>query len=300
MEETMADEQTSESQPEVNETSTEESRMQNALNLLGQNELEQVNEENLIEDQQKEVEPEKQKDDRSEYYAKLVEKDKEIRQLRSQVKGGPDYKSLAKENPIKVLQELGIGMDQVIEMWVNGSQTQNSETTQEPKTNEEIAQLRQELNQIKQERQQMAMQQAYNNEIGKIYNIVNKEGEDKWELVKTTNNYELVMETAIETYKLNPDETPDYESILDAVESHLEEHYGNIYQELSKINKLQSKFAVKSEQKIPERVKVELNKAPIPGPTLSTTHSSDTPTPRGFSEQERFQRALQVLEQSGD
>lgn len=280
---------------------TESDRMANALNYLGQEELEKANdvqtvpEEQAAQEQAREVE--KPDDNRSDYYAKLVEKDREIRNLKSQLKStAPDYKSLAKEDPQRVLQELGIGMDQVIDMWAGKDSAEPEEA--QVQENSEILQLRQELEQIKQERQQNHYNQAVNNELNKIYSAVNASGEDRWELVKTTNNYELVLDTAAEIYKLNPDSVPNYEDVLNAVENHLETHYGGLYEQLSKISKLQSKFSAKVGT--PEKIQQEMKKAPIPGPTLSTSHSSDTPTPRGFSEAERFERALQVLENSGD
>lgn len=290
----MADETTNN---EVVEQPTEESRMQNALDFLGQQELDEVNKEEP-EQQEPVEEPQKQpQEDRSDYYAKLVEKDKEIRQLKSQIKGNQvDYKDLAQKDPSRVLQELGIGIDQVIDLWANQEAPQ-AEDAPEPKSNEELHQLKQELEQIKQERQQQQLQQALNNELNKIYSKVNADGEDRWELVKTTNNYELVLETAAEAYKANPDNPPEYDEVLTAVENYLEEHYGQMYEQLSKVNKLQSKFSVKAEPPVKE----EAAKEPTPASfTLSTSQSADTPAPRGLNEQERFQRALQVLENSGD
>lgn len=286
---------------------TDETRMANALNYLGQGELDKANEEQTVPEEQAAQQQEQEQpatDDRSDYYAKLVEKDKEIRHLKSQLKtGGPDYKELAKEDPAKVLEELGIGVDQVLDSWVNKEAEQAVDSPEQPeqKPNEEVVKLKQELEQFKQERQQAMMQQAYNNEMGKIYQKVNAEGEDRWELVKTTNNYELVLDTAAEMYKANPDDPPEYEDVLTAVENYLEEHYGKMYEQLSKVSKLHNKFAVKTEEpKAPEKIQQEMNKPPIPSPTLSTAHSSDTPTPRGFTEAERFERALSVLENSGD
>lgn len=290
----MADETTNN---EVVEQPTEESRMQNALDFLGQQELDEVNKEEP-EQQEPVEEPQKQpQEDRSDYYAKLVEKDKEIRQLKSQIKGNQvDYKDLAQKDPSRVLQELGIGIDQVIDLWANQEAPQ-AEDAPEPKSNEELHQLKQELEQIKQERQQQQLQQALNNELNKIYSKVNADGEDRWELVKTTNNYELVLETAAEVYKANPDNPPEYDEVLTAVENYLEEHYGQMYEQLSKVNKLQSKFSVKAEPPVKEGA----SKEPTPASfTLSTSQSADTPAPRGLNEQERFQRALQVLENSGD
>jgi hypothetical protein len=282
---------------------TDDDRMANALDYLGQEKLEKANEEQLIPDEQAEKaqEEQPQQDDRSDYYAKLVEKDREIRQLKSQLKGNEsvDYKSMAKENPVKVLEDLGINMDQVIDAWV-GDDSPSVEEGQEPRSNDEISQLRQEIQALKEEREQSRIRQAWQREMQMVHGMVNAEGEDRWELVKTTNNYLLVMDTAREFFE-EQGEAPQYEDVLNAVEKHLEERYGELYEKLSKISKLHNKMAVKIEETKPlEKIQQEVQKPPTPSPTLSTAHSSDTPTPRGFTEAERFERALQVLETSGD
>jgi hypothetical protein len=275
-------------------TDTSETRIQNALNVLGDTNLDMISQE-IVEKAEEKVEIvekaeekpaekiEEKVEDRSEYYAKLVEKDKEIRKLKSQLKG-TDYKSLAKENPLKVLEELGIPMDRVLDAWVGG------EKVEEPVN--EIVELKKELDLIKKEREQTKLQAAYENEISTIKDIVGKDS-DKWELIKTTNNYELVLSTAQAYYNENG-EVPAYGDVLDYVEKSLEEQYGPMIEKLLETKKFKGK------SKKADDVITEMKKSPLPGPTLSNQHSSESATPKGYTEQERFQRALAVLENDGD
>lgn len=278
---------------ETSEQPTNENRMDAALNYLKNEEQSTVQEQPEPEVQEQQEVQEQPKEDKGEYYAKLVEKDREITKLKNQLKNkSPDLKELVKEDPKKVISELGLSLDQVIDLLVGGDEQQEPQV-QEPQTNDELAELKQEIERIKEEKKQQQYQMAYDNEIGKIKKIV--ETDDKWEFVKTTNNFALVLETAAEMYKADPENPPEYNVVLDAVESYLEDHFGQMYEQLSKVSKLKSKF-VKEEPQLEN----EENRNKGLGHTLPTSQSSDTPTPRSFSEQERINRALQVLENSGD
>ena len=142
---------------------TEGERMANALQLFADEQVDKANETVTVPEEQAQREAEQQPgEDRSEYYARLVEKDKEIRQLRSQLKGQseqPDYKAMIQEDPLKVMTELGITSDQLLDLWANDNSAELTEDydvkeTEEPKTNKEIEELRNELNAIKEEREQ--------------------------------------------------------------------------------------------------------------------------------------------------
>lgn len=261
--------------------------------------------------QEPEQEPEQKEEklNKTEYYARMVEKDKEIRQLKSKLKelesgNTTDVRRLAQENPLKALDELGIGLEQILDAWVNdGSQTA------EPANNfankgDEVESIRRELEEFKQSQQQHQIQAQMNAEFNKIHEVASQNPE-KWELVgalKDNGSYQLVFDTAVEMYKLNQ-EVPSYTDVLDAVEQHLEETYSQEFDRFQQLNKFKNRFNIQQErQQAQERQQVKPIESynPAPQPTLASSFSSDTPLPRSLNEDERFDRALKLLDEKGD
>ena len=290
---------------------TEGDRMANALQLFADEKVDEANETVTVPEEQAQKELEQQPgEDRSEYYARLVDKDREIRQLRSQLKGDqPDLRGIAQEDPMRALQELGLTPEQIFEQWAGvddgvemddeGEPIQQQEM--DPAYRQELEVLKQELQQMKDERAQNATQSQIQNELYNINEMVSSE-EGKWDIIKSTRDegsLNLVLETAAEMYKLNQ-EIPDYVDVLDAVEEHLTEYYGAQYEKLSQLQKLQHKHGLSDKVEPKKELKQEMEKSPLPGPTLSATTTGDTPVPRSLGEQERYQRALDMLNESGD
>lgn len=287
---------------------TEGERIARAANLLAQQEQDRINETQEIDpNREPEKEPdvapvvEPATDDRSEYYAKLVEKDREIRQLKEQLKG-PDFRKMAQEDPKSVLQELGLSPSQLLDMWVGDEEQESqAEPTQEDVYKTQIEELRNELKALKDEQEQATFQEQINSRLKFLDETVKKDT-DRWELInvlKDEGALQLVLETEAETWKLTS-EYPDTEAVLDAVEQHLFEEYGNRYKQLSAINKLSHKHGLNEKQqeepKKQEEVDKQMSKSPLPAPTLGATNNAETPIPRSLNEQERFSRALSKLE----
>lgn len=274
----------SEEQPIVEETQEE---MMSRVTEEVFNSVEEKSNEGLDEEPKETQETVKEEDSKTSLYAKLTAQDKEIRQLKQQIKTvQPDLKTLAKENPIKALQELGISVDDVFSAWApndDNVETNNNQVLN--KEDNELLKLKEEVEKLRQEKEQEIHQQRVESEKRKIADLAGKDT-NRWEIVNKIKPYDLVLEVAVEMYK-NTNELPDMGEVLDKVEEYFVESYSPLL-ELQKFRSKIQKEEVKPEEPRNEFVKKEV-------PTLGATPPTGTSAEKELSDEERIAWAAEAL-----
>jgi len=295
------------SEPTQNSSSAE--RMENAMKAMDDpttvgihtDEVEEV-----IKEQELATPAEEPKESKSEYYANLTKKDKELRQLKQELKKyqeGKDYKKMATEDPMSVLTELGIPLDKIIDAWTKTPTTENNEEKSANKDLLEVGKIKKELEELKQYQQRVEFDQAVNKELLRIDKMVN-ESVDKYELIsafKDEGSYEFVLEQAADYYK-NEGITPDITVVLDAVEQYFEAIHNERIEKLQKLNKFKTRFNIEKDEAI-KQIRDPKSKAEKPqaaAPTLAMAMSNETAAPKKNDENERYARALEILKAQGD
>jgi hypothetical protein len=279
----------------------EATREEKALAELGKAELEQAASEHVPEEPEVAA-PKEPEESKTSTWARLSERDKEIRQLRQKLKEQEKADSLldlAKTNPAKALQEMGIGIDQVLEILASQPAPARQEEQPGQTGDSEVAKLKQELESFKAEQQARSKQEIERREYEKIHTLATSD-KDRWELIASLSDqgtYALVMDTAAEFWRTSG-EIPEYADVLDTVEKHLEEEMVSRYERLGSLKKLQSRYQM---SKITDKAKDVAKMPPkAASQTLSTSFSSQGPQPMGNTEADRFARALDLLEKTGD
>lgn len=202
----------------------------------------------------------------SEFYAKLVEKDKKIFQLekalKAQQQSSPDVdlRELAKEEggAFKVLTELGLSPESFIDAWVgNDREEDKTPTVEDPR----VDRLEKELAEFKKREVEQAQAAEYHAQMAFVDDVIKKS--DRWEAIgalKEEGSYQYVIQVAQQAFN-ETGQVPDMELLLDHVESELEEHAEQKAGRYLGINKIKSKF-VPAEEKVvqkEERKPVTLN-----------------------------------------
>ena len=288
---------------------SEEQRVANAmekLDGLGKPdgfEVDQPIEESIDETEEEAVE-EEIKESKSEYYLKLLKVEKENRALKLKLKGEgqPDLREIAKSDPLKALEGLGLDIDQIIDYWASqgvGDQPvlpedvpQEEET---PQTPQEVLELKKQLDDMKKNIEAKEYQAQLSNEMSKLDSMVLQNNE-RWEVIKelrSEGSYDLVMETAAELYKLN-NEVPMYEDVLDVVEDYLLGSLQERWLKLEKVNKLKKKTEGNITK--PDTTNKETKEQ---AKSLFST-SATTPVPTEKDSKARFDAALAMLDNLGD
>lgn len=257
----------------------------------------------------------------SEVYARSLELEQEVRQLRKQLKGreaagsSSELQELARRDPAAALGQLGIGVDEALELLMlggsDGGSTEpinNPALSTEHKTPAEVEELRQQLEELKGTIQSQNMQQLVHKAHGEIDAVASR-APDKWEFVKGLRNegsYDLVLQTAVEIHN-SSGETPSYEEVLDLVDKHLQESLEQDAARLSRFERIRSKFnGGTPEQQKQEAVREAVRAAaPSNGANGSRTTLSgsagSTPVPtRALDKKARFNRMLEILSSKGD
>ncbi len=232
------------------------------------------------------------KDSVTSLWSRITQQDKELRELRSRLKDKSsieDLRSVARKDPAKVLADLGIGIDQVIDALASqqGVQPERANTPEE-KTPKEIEQLRQELAQLRQEQAMTRQEAMVRSEVMRIDDAI-KANPERWEVIasqRDEGSVKLVLETAAELWK-QTGEIPDYEIVLDAVEEHLAGEARARLQRLSGLKKFRQQD--RGAQPQAASPKVPKRGAPVVNPNNPTAKLAD------LSPEQRMQLAIQAL-----
>jgi hypothetical protein len=168
---------------------------------------------------------EEDEDSRTQLWARLTQQDKELRELRRREKNSTSLEKLrevARRNPAKVLADLGMGIDQVIDALAQAGHPASGEREKPEQAPPEIEEVRRELAQIKEERRREREEAAAQAEIMRIDEAI-RSNPDRWEVIHAQRNegsYKLVLDTARDLIE-RLDEIPPAELVLDAVEEYL-------------------------------------------------------------------------------
>lgn len=248
--------------------------------------------------QEEPVEQEK-KESKAEYYARLTELDRQNRELKQRLKqqrSTEDLSDLVKKDPKAVLQQLGLGLEDVLDLMVDSEvETDSSEkTTNENPYIHEIKSLKEKLSTIERQQQESQRTQQMQVEYKRISDIISADTENKWELVKSQGSAGLhrVLQTAVEVYN-ETKEAPDYDLVLDAVEEHLYKQNMEAVEQLKSLSKFKSVFEGGEEKKV---VVSPQPFSSTPSRTLGDNRPASTPAPREESARERYLSALAVLD----
>jgi len=216
---------------------------------------------------------------RVDLWARLTERDKEIRRLKQAAKGG-DMRELAKSDPAKALAELGIGLEQALDILAA-----QAGAAPQPSQDGEIGALRKEIEQLRSMQTEREQRDAMRAELASIAATVEKGG-DRWELVHALQAHEQVLQHASAYYQ-DHGIVPKYEDVLDVVEEALEQEATAELERLSKISKLKGKLNIGEATKA-------VAQPTAAAPTLSNAISP--PSPRRMTEEERMARAMALLD----
>lgn len=217
---------------------------------------------------------------------KEAELQKRLQDMEARSKSEKTLAEKFKENPLAALQEIGLTYDQLSEIVLNdGNPTMDMKLERrakelESKTLSEIEQLKKQIAEKEEKEAQERYNQTINNFKMQIRNEVSG-NEDKYELIKAHEAYDLVMEVMQEFYNTN-ETLMDLNQALEAVEAHLED-------EARQILKLK-KFQTSSTPKQPTEGKQA-------APTLSNTLAADVPQNgrHNLSEEELFAEAARKI-----
>lgn len=245
-------------------------------------EEEQVEETVKTEEVEQVEEPKEKEESKTQLWNRITLQDKQIRELKGQLKNAvsiDQLRDVVKKDPGKVFSDLGISIEQVID--ILAQQGGASAPTPRQEENTELSELKRELAEMKnmaKQQQQIALAQQ---EISHIDSTV-KANPDRWEVIesmKSDGSYNLVLDTA-HAYWEQTGEIPNYEIILDNVEEHL------AAQEQARLQKLS---AIKKFNKQPTVV------APVKKSLPSVNPNSPTSNPRRLTEEEKMAKVMALL-----
>ncbi len=285
---------------------SEEQRITNAMEKLGDLGKTEPQEVETQEETQEKPEEKVEKESKSKYYLRMLEVEKENRKLKQQLKTNPNSSNLkeqAQKDPMAVLNGLGLDINQILDLWVDqqntGEPLQNAPTeqpeVQEHQTPAEVLKLQQQLEALQKNIEAKEYSQQVNAEFSKLDAMI-LPSEDRWEAVRELRDegsYDLVLETASELYKIN-NEIPTYEVVLDMVEEHLLDNLKQRWAKLEKVNKIKPK--------IEPIIKNPTNSESLKQKT-STLFDSSSSAPVSSNkndEEARFNAALKALGGLGD
>jgi len=220
---------------------------------------------------------------------KLRLKEAELEDKLSGFQGTEAFQSQLKENPLKVLSDLGVTYDDLTQMALN----EGSPTTemllkrQEEQFKQQLEDLRNEYLNDKKSAEEEKYNQVIDNFVNEITNFVNTN--ETYELIRAQDAVGLVYDV-IEEYHEESGRILDVKEAADAVEQYLE----NQARELLSIKKLG--FSQAEAEQIME-AKAEGSEQKQPGATLSNEQTTVVPNQRTkkLSKEESLARAAALL-----
>jgi len=239
---------------------------------------------------QEEAKEEPKEDSKSQFYAQLVQKDREIYQLKKALKEHQqnpqdNIKELAKKDPTAALKELGILPDDLLDIWSKDSEP--LEEKQDDPRFKKLEELETKIQQLEEEKKQKELEGQYVQQLQWLDKVITDSG-DKWELIgalKGEGSYQYVLQVAQHIFN-DTGQIPQMDMILDHVEADLEEQYGNRVGQYLQINKIKSRLP-KEEPKVAVEKKQQV--------TLSNDLAAET-TPQDDSAEARRERAWQLYQ----
>lgn len=235
---------------------------------------------------------------KSEFYAKLSEKDAKIRDLQHKLKdlSSNDLSELAKKDPMSVLSKLGIKFEDLLNKWAEIPEDIKGDSKSVNNSNIDIDERVNNLvsSKIKELESKFETKTAREKEFRKIESLI--AGNDSWELISKhgESGLQLVLETATEYYK-RTGEIPAYNDVLDYVESSYRDTYKKEIERLKNFNAFKNMFG-QAEQK-PVVVNPQPSEFVKQSQTLGERYQS-TQTPGEPSARDRYLSALRILSEA--
>lgn len=260
------------------------------------------------------AEPDHTEESKSEFYAKLSELDRQNRLLRKQLKDvqtaapqndapSVDVKALAQKDPLAALNEMGLGIDQILEAYTGAEPSSESNSALPKDVQAKLAKLDQLETQFREftERQTKAQQEAQQaqllkQETEKLGAVVETNVE-KYEMVNATKDegsLNLVLQVAAEIYN-QEGEVPSYDRCLGLVETHLRENAKKQWEKASKLSFLKG-FLTSTPDVVQLPTSAQKSPATVASKTLSPGQE-DTPQPKELTKEDLFNQALNALNQ---
>lgn len=247
--------------------------------------------------------PAKEKIGKSEYYARLMAKEKEIRDMKARMKeyeSNPsnDIKNLAKNDPLKAIEELGLSMDQILDVWATPDEQKQEEQEPVDTTNEEIMKIKKELEEIKKAKEESEMQYKYKQALKDADSVISKDTE-RWELInqgKPAGSLHTMIKAASDIFQATG-ERLSYEEVADEVENFLKEENIKYVNSLKSVNKLKYLFEQQAKQEEQQQKQIVDNEEQNVSLSLSTPNHGAPRSQETLSREEKLQRALIILEQ---
>jgi hypothetical protein len=235
-----------------------------------------------------------EKDSKTTYYAKLSEKDAQIRDLKKKLKdnSNSDIIDLAKKDPMAVLSKLGLKFEDLLNKWAEteDNNTNNKTNIKEPVSADEIRkEFEEKFNKYKEEQE---FQQNKIMEKQKILSLIGTD--EKYELIRHhgDNGLDLILDTAT-AYFESTGKIPEYNDVFNYVEQQYRESYENHVKSLKDIKALSTYF------KGGEQKQVVVNPQPHAfsktTPTLGSQSQSTLVPKETPSARERYLSALKIL-----
>jgi hypothetical protein len=183
----------------------------------------------------------------------IWKREKELKSLEAELKTRQEKETATKEeykkNPMKLLEDHGLTYERMIDAAIGAPQKNEAPEVVELRSKleaiEKREQSRQQQLEIEQKKQQA---NAYAQDLKGYLESV----EGKFDLIKETNNYQLVLDTIIEKYQTDGEEV-SWDVAADWVEEYLEGEYKTNLTKLlsvSKIRKLLELDAVTTEETV--------------------------------------------------
>jgi hypothetical protein len=229
-------------------------------------------------------------------YKALTEQDRELRQLRKQIKQSgkaEDIEEYAKKNPREFLNKFGFTFEKVFDLFADeaGSVQKGESHTADKELLAKIDKLEQKLAKQEEEYRRDSINAAYEKDLGLLNSRASKDAE-RWHFVnkmKERGSLNMAYQVASHIYE-QTGQAPEFEDVLDEVEKHFEKEAKLYHDLLGHKNKLSQKPA-------PEPPVVTKQKESVPSLDGSIGSAE---TPEELTDEERFALALKELEKDQD
>lgn len=229
---------------------------------------------------------------------RLQEQEAAIKQDLAMVEEFKNKESAWKENPLQYVKDAGLTYEDLVDAVLSEHKPQETDEVQELK--KRIEAFEEEAKQKKIDEELAQKQQQANQYVQTLRsNIDGAEGE--YELLKATENYQLVVDTIVEHYNNTQEEMPWNEAAT-MVEDFLESDLTTNLAKLIKIKKIQSKLGITTPKSPDEILQSALERHRPAEKTITNRKASEQPSQvdvNALTEDQRRERAIAMLKKLG-
>jgi hypothetical protein len=215
----------------------------------------------------------------------LVELEQKLKSKESSYSSVEELKKLAKRDPSKFLEQTGLTYEELTEFYLNGGVPKDSKVYE---VEEKVAEIEKRLKQ-----KEEAIANKERESAVKEYKLQQKnhimQASDKYELIATTNSFDLVYDVTKEYYEKN-NKILTHDEAAAMVENYLEKEIEKVI----KSNKIRNKFAT-SDKKIESQFKNDSGKETIKTLTNTMASGVNPSTARPLTREESLERAASMI-----